>query len=79
MNAIPQPCQLCATEETRERQLRWDWEILVKLAAGLICSVFEVPRAYVKGRKSLGCLVCNSVAQQVVDAARGRHDEFVFV
>ena len=59
--------------------LRWDWEIQVELAAGLMCSVFEVPREYVKGRKSLGYLVCNSIAQQVVDAARGRHDEFVFV
>lgn len=35
------------------------------------CSVFEVPRLYVKGRRSEGYLVCNSVAQAVVDKAAG--------
>jgi hypothetical protein len=43
------------------------------------CSVFGVPRLYVKGRRSEGYLVCNSVAQAVVDQVRGQHDEFVFV
>jgi hypothetical protein len=33
----------------------------------------------VKGRKSMGYLVCNSVAQDIIEAARGQHDEFVFV
>jgi len=41
--------------------------------------VFEVPRQYVKGRKSEAYLVCNSVAQGLVETARGQHDEFVFV
>jgi Phage integrase family len=33
----------------------------------------------VKGRKSVGYLVCNSVAQSIIEATRGQHDEFVFV
>jgi integrase len=58
--------------------LRWTWEIEVDLG-DVRCSVFEVPRQYVKGRKSLGYLVCNSAAQDIVDTARGQHEEFVFV
>ena len=56
--------------------LRWEWEIKVK---ELGISVFEVPAAHVKGRKRSRLLVCNSVAQSVVEAVRGKHDEFVFV
>jgi integrase len=58
--------------------LRWSWEIEVDLD-DVRCSVFEVPKQYVKGRKSMGYLVCNSVAQNIIEAARGQHDEFVFV
>jgi hypothetical protein len=39
----------------------------------------RVAKQYVKGRKSMGYLVCNSVAQDIIEAARGQHDEFVFV
>lgn len=56
--------------------LRWDWEIKIP---ELGCSVFEVPRAHVKGRRRVRLVVCNSVAQSVIEAARGRHPEFVFV
>jgi integrase len=42
-------------------------------------SAFIVPKRYVKGRKAEKVLVCNSVAQSVVDAQRGKHGEFVFV
>lgn len=56
--------------------LRWEWEIKVP---ELGVSVFEVPRRHVKGRKLSRVLVCNSVAQSVVESARGQHDEFVFV
>jgi integrase len=56
--------------------LRWEWEIKVP---ELGTSVFEVPRRHVKGRRQARVIVCNSVAQSVVDAVRGQHPEFVFV
>ncbi|HYS14219.1 MAG TPA: tyrosine-type recombinase/integrase, partial [Burkholderiaceae bacterium] len=58
--------------------LRWQWELRVKLEDESV-SVFEVPRRYVKGRKSLGYVVCNSVARSILDSVRGQHAEFVFV
>jgi len=57
-------------------RLRWEWEIKIP---ELGISVFEVPRRYVKGRKRSRVLVCNSVAQSVVESVRGQHPEFVFV
>lgn len=56
--------------------LRWEWEIKVP---ELGVSVFEVPRQHVKGKRLSRVVVCNSVAQSVVDAVRGQHPEFVFV
>ena len=56
--------------------LRWAWEIAVP---ELGISVFEVPREHVKGRRRPRLLVCNSVAQAVVEAQRGRHKDVVFV
>lgn len=56
--------------------LRWEWEIPIP---ELGVSVFEVPREHVKGRRRTRLVVCNSVAQSVVEACRGRHPEFVFV
>nr|WP_256354289.1 hypothetical protein [Variovorax sp. dw_308] len=56
--------------------LRWEWEIKVP---ELGVSVFEVPRQHVKGKRLARVVVCNSVAQSVVDAVRGQHKEFVFV
>ena len=57
-------------------KLRWEWEIHIP---ELGCSVFEVPREHVKGRKRTRLVVCNSVAQSVIESARGQHPEFVFV
>ncbi len=59
-------------------QLRWQWEVPVKIRPGQSVSVFVVPRQYVKGRKRERVLICNSVAQQVIDEQRGRHAERVF-
>lgn len=56
--------------------LRWEWEIQVP---ELGISVFEVPRRHVKGRRLVRVVVCNSVAQSVIESCRGRHEEFVFV
>lgn len=56
--------------------LRWEWEIKVP---ELGISVFEVPRQHVKGRRRSRVVVCNSVAQSVIEAVRGQHEEFVFV
>ncbi|SFF15225.1 tyrosine-type recombinase/integrase [Paracidovorax wautersii] len=56
--------------------LRWEWEIPVP---ELGVSVFDVPRAHVKGRRKNRLIVCNSVAQSVIEAARGQHPDFVFV
>lgn len=56
--------------------LRWEWEIPVP---ELGVSVFDVPRTHVKGRRRNRLIVCNSVAQSVIEAARGQHQEYVFV
>lgn len=56
--------------------LRWEWEIKVP---ELGISVFEVPREHVKGRKRSRVVICNSVAQSVVESQRGKHPEYVFV
>lgn len=56
--------------------LRWSWEIKVP---ELSVSIFDVPREHVKGGRRSRIVVCNSVAQSVVDAVRGQHPEFVFV
>lgn len=56
--------------------LKWAWEIKVP---ELGISVFEVPRQHVKGRKKSRVVICNSVAQSVIEAVRGQHEEFVFV
>ncbi len=56
--------------------LRWEWEIKVPQ---LGVSVFEVPRRHVKGRRRVRVVVCNSVAQSVIETVRGQHPEFVFV
>lgn len=57
--------------------LRWEWEAKVPLN-GMNISVFVVPRQHVKGRKSERVIVCNSLAQSIIDKQRGRHEEFVF-
>lgn len=56
--------------------LRWKWEVRLE---ELGFSVFIVPRRYVKGRKGDRVLVCNSVAQSIVESCRGEHPENVFV
>lgn len=55
--------------------LQWEWEIAVP---ELGISVFEVPASRVKGRRRSRLLVCNSVAQSVIEAARGEHEHNVF-
>ena len=55
--------------------LRWEWEVYLK---ELECSVFIVPPRYVKGRKGWRPLVCNRVAQSIIEERRGKHPEFVF-
>lgn len=59
-------------------QLRWEWEVPVAIRPGLTVSVFVVPRRYVKGRKRERLIICNSVAQDIIDVQRGRHPERVF-
>lgn len=55
--------------------LKWEWEIAVP---ELGISVFEIPRESVKGRKRNRMLVCNKVAQSIIESQRGEHPEFVF-
>lgn len=57
-------------------QLRWAWEVQLEQ---LGFSVFVVPRKYVKGRKQDRVVVCNSVAQSIIESVRGMDPEFVFV
>lgn len=56
--------------------LKWEWEIPIP---ELGVSVFNVPRESVKGRRRDRILVCNSVAQSIIESVRGQHPEFVFV
>ena len=56
--------------------LKWKWEIAVP---ELGISVFEIPRESVKGRKRSRVLVCNTVAQSIIESVRGMHEEFVYV
>lgn len=55
--------------------LKWEWEIHIP---ELERSVFDVPRENVKGRKRGRVLVCNSVAQSIIEGQRGKHAEYVF-
>jgi integrase len=55
-------------------RLRWDWEVEVP---ELGTSVFLIPGARVKNREER-LVVLNRVAKSVIEAARGRHSEFVF-
>ncbi len=68
----------CGVRDDVVVSLRWDWEIYLD---ELNTSIFVVPKTHVKGefeQKTDMVLVCNSVAQKVVDAQRGKNDEFVF-
>ncbi|ARN19567.1 tyrosine-type recombinase/integrase [Piscinibacter gummiphilus] len=56
--------------------LQWSWELRIP---ELGISVFEVPRSHVKGRRQSRIVVCNSVAQSVIESVRGMHEEYVFV
>jgi hypothetical protein len=56
--------------------LRWEWEVRLEQ---LGFSVFVVPKRYVKGRRHDRVLVCNSVAQSIIESVRGMHPQFVFV
>lgn len=58
--------------------LSWHWEARVPLVSDLVVSVFVVPRRHVKGRRSERLVVCNSVAQSIVDSQRGLHPDRVF-
>ena len=55
--------------------LKWEWEIPIP---ELGISVFDIPRENVKGRKRGRVLVCNTVAQSIIEAQRGKHAEYVF-
>lgn len=58
--------------------LQWDWEARVQISEEKTISVFVVPRDHVKGRRHERIIVCNSVAQETVDAQRGVHPDYVF-
>ncbi|TEA79798.1 tyrosine-type recombinase/integrase [Allopusillimonas ginsengisoli] len=58
--------------------LRWAWEVRVKIRADVTVTVFVVPRTHVKGRRRERIIICNSVAQRIVDQQRGLNPEFVF-
>lgn len=55
--------------------LKWEWEIPIP---ELGVSVFDIPRENVKGRKRGRVLVCNTVAQSVIESQRGKDDVYVF-
>ena len=59
--------------------LQWEWEVPVPQ---LGVSVFVVPTGHVKGeegKKSARIVVCNTVAQSIIERQRGKHETHVFV
>jgi integrase len=66
----------CGLRDDVVCSLKWEWEIRIP---ELGISVFEVPAGHVKGRRRSRVLVCNSIAQSIVESVRGQHEEFVFV
>jgi integrase len=56
--------------------LQGDWELPIP---ELETSVFVIPVEHVKGRRVSKAVICNSVAQGVIERQRGRHPEYVFV
>lgn len=62
------------TRETEVCQLRWEWEHRIK---ELGRSVFIIPAGRVKNREDR-LVVCNGIAQSVIDTVRGQHPEHVF-
>ena len=63
------------TREQEVCQLRWEWEVDVP---ELNTSVFLVPGHVVKNRDDR-LVILNRIAKSVIDAQRGKHNEFVFV
>ena len=60
--------------------LQWDWEVSVPQIGGN--SIFIVPKQHVKGEEeNIGdrVLVCNDVAQSIIESMRGKHETHVFV
>jgi len=66
----------CGARDDVVCSLKWEWEIRIP---ELDISVFEVPAEHVKGRRRSRVLVCNSIAQSIIESVRGQHDEYVFV
>lgn len=62
------------TREQEVCQLRWEWEHRIK---ELDRSVFIIPAGMVKNREDR-LVVCNRIAQSVIDTVRGQHAERVF-
>lgn len=59
--------------------LQWEWEVPIPQFG---VSVFVVPKEHVKGeeeRKQDRVLVCNTVAQSIIEQQRGKHETHVFV
>jgi integrase len=60
--------------------LQWDWEVPVPQIGGN--SIFVVPKEHVKGEEehiTARVLVCNDVAQSIIESMRGKHETHVFV
>jgi integrase len=66
----------CGARDAVVCGLRWDWEVRL---AELGVSAFVVPRPAVKGRKHSRVVVCNSIAQSIIESVRGQHPQFVFM
>lgn len=62
------------TRETEVCQLKWEWEHRIK---ELDRSVFIIPAGMVKNWEDR-LVVCNGIAQSVIDSVRGQHAERVF-
>lgn len=66
----------CGARDRPICNLKWEWELRLPEIG---VSVFVVPKEFVKGRKEDRVIVCNSVAQSIIESVRGMHPEYVFV
>jgi integrase len=69
----------CGVRDEVVCNLQWTWEVPVKQ---LGVSIFVVPKEHVKGvegKKTDRVLVCNTVAQSIIERLRGKHPTHVFV
>ena len=66
------------TWDDKKLKALWEESIMPGVTNTSLAKKYGVSRQNVKGRKRGRVLVCNTVAQSIIEAQRGKHAEFVF-